>query len=106
MIFIQIFDEIHSLYALSYSLQPIDYENSRMYVLTVEARNEVPLARGIQSPRQSTATVSIRVIDVNESPYFEPNPKLVKLEEGMMPESTLTTFTAQDPDRFMQQSIR
>lgn len=75
-------------------------------MLTVEARNEVPLARGIHSPRQSTATVSIRVIDVNESPYFEPNPKLVKLEEGVLAESTLTTFTAQDPDRYMQQSIR
>jgi len=75
-------------------------------VLTVEARNEVPLARGIHSPRQSTASVSIKVIDVNESPYFEPNPKLIKMEEGMMPESTLTTFTAQDPDRFMQQTIR
>lgn len=86
--------------------QPIDYEISRTYVLTVEARNEVPLARGIHSPRQSTATVSIRVIDLNESPFFEPNPKLIRLEEGMMPESTLTTFTAQDPDRFMQQTIR
>ena len=75
-------------------------------MLTVEARNEVPLARGIHSPRQSTATVSIRVIDVNESPYFEPNPKLIKLEEGMMPESTLTTFTAQDPDRYLMQAIR
>lgn len=75
-------------------------------MLTVEARNEVPLARGIHSPRQSTATVSIRVLDVNESPYFDPNPKLIKLEEGMMPESTLTTFTAQDPDVYMQQSIR
>lgn len=86
--------------------QPIDYEISRMYMLIVEARNEVPLARGIHSPRQSTATVSIKVIDVNESPYFEPNPKLIKLEEGMIPESTLITFTAQDPDRFMQQNIR
>lgn len=77
-----------------------------MYVLTVEARNEVPLARGIHTPRQSTATVSIRVIDVNESPYFEPNPKPIREEEGRMPESIITTFTAQDPDRFMQQSIR
>lgn len=75
-------------------------------MLTVEAKNEVPLARGIHSPRQSTATVSIRVIDVNESPYFEPNPKLIKLEEGVLPKSTLTTFTAQDPDRFMPQTIR
>lgn len=98
---------IHSLYIRSVTVfQPIDFELSRTYVLTVEARNEVPLARGIHSPRQSTASVSIRVIDVNESPYFEPNPKLVRVEEGMMPESTLTTFSAQDPDRFMQQNIR
>lgn len=75
-------------------------------MLTVEATNEVSLARGIQLPRQSTATVSIKVIDVNESPYFDPNPKFIRLEEGMMPESTLTTFSAQDPDRFMQQNIR
>ncbi|TNN30185.1 Cadherin-2 [Liparis tanakae] len=87
-------------------VKPIDYELSRTYVLTVEARNEVPLARGIHSPRQSTASVSIRVVDVNESPYFEPNPKLIKLDEGIMAESTLTTFTAQDPDRYMHQSIR
>uniref|UniRef100_A0A8D3BF54 Cadherin 2 n=1 Tax=Scophthalmus maximus TaxID=52904 RepID=A0A8D3BF54_SCOMX len=83
-------------------VKPIDYEISRTYVLTVEAKNEVPLARGIHSPRQSTATVSIRVIDVNESPYFEPNPKLIKIQEGMMPESILTPFTAQDPDRFIK----
>ncbi|CAB1317425.1 unnamed protein product [Coregonus sp. 'balchen'] len=87
-------------------VKPIDYEISRTYMLTVVAVNEVSLARGIHSPRQSTATVSIRVIDVNESPYFDPNPKLIKLEEGMLAESTLTTFTAQDPDRFMPQSIR
>ncbi|XP_015242385.1 PREDICTED: cadherin-2-like isoform X1 [Cyprinodon variegatus] len=87
-------------------VKPIDYETNRLYLLTVEAKNEVPLARGIHSPRQSTATVSIRVRDVNESPFFDPNPKLIKLEEGLMPESPLTTFTAQDPDRFMQQTIR
>lgn len=79
---------------------------SRTFVLTVVAENEVPLARGIHLPRQSTATVSIKVIDVNESPYFEPNPKLMRMEEGLPAESMLTTFTAQDPDRFMLQTIR
>ncbi|XP_029688259.1 cadherin-2 [Takifugu rubripes] len=86
-------------------VKPIDYETSRTFVLTVEAKNEVPLARGIHYPHLSTATVSIRVMDENESPYFEPNPKLIKLEEGLMPESALTIFTAQDPDRFMRQKI-
>ncbi|XP_030630690.1 cadherin-2 [Chanos chanos] len=87
-------------------VKPIDYEMSRAFVLTVVAVNEVPLAQGIHLPRQSTATVSIQVTDVNESPYFEPNPKLIRLEEGMMADSLLTIFTAQDPDRFMQQTIR
>lgn len=87
-------------------VKPIDFETSRSFVLTVVAVNEAVLERGIHLPRQSTATVSIRVIDVNESPYFDPNPKLIRLDEGMPAESVLTTYTAQDPDRFMQQSIK
>ncbi|TRZ20222.1 hypothetical protein HGM15179_006898 [Zosterops borbonicus] len=85
-------------------VKPIDFETNRMFVLTVAAENQVPLAKGIQHPPQSTATVSITVIDVNESPYFVPNPKLVRQEEGLMAGSMLTTFTAQDPDRYMQQT--
>lgn len=72
----------------------------------VVALNEVPLDKGIRLPRQSTATVSIRVTDVNESPYFQPNPKVLRLQEGMQAESEITVFTAQDPDRFEQQSLR
>ncbi|XP_045063632.1 cadherin-2-like [Coregonus clupeaformis] len=87
-------------------VKPIDYEVSRSFVLTVLAENEVSLARGIHLPRQSTATVSVRITDVNESPEFSPNPKVIKLEEGLLAGSLLTTFTAQDPDRYMQQNIR
>ncbi|XP_057189774.1 cadherin-2 isoform X1 [Triplophysa rosa] len=87
-------------------IKPIDYEVNRAFVLTVVAVNEVPMQRGVHLSRQSTATVSVRVNDVNESPYFEPNPKLLKLQEGPQTESVITTFTAQDPDRFMQQSLR
>ncbi|XP_077390691.1 cadherin-2-like [Festucalex cinctus] len=87
-------------------VKPIDFELSRSYVLNVAAENEVPLARGIHPPRQSTATVSIRILDLNESPEFSPNPKPIKLDEGLAAGSPLTTFTAQDPDRFMRQTIR
>ncbi|KAG9348061.1 hypothetical protein JZ751_004086 [Albula glossodonta] len=87
-------------------VKPIDYEMSRTFQLTVVAENEEPLARGIHLPRQSTATVSIKIIDVNESPEFHPNPKLLRLEEGTPSDSVLTVFSAQDPDRFMQQIIR
>uniref|UniRef100_A0A7N8Y1Z8 Cadherin 2, type 1, N-cadherin (neuronal) n=1 Tax=Mastacembelus armatus TaxID=205130 RepID=A0A7N8Y1Z8_9TELE len=87
-------------------VKPIDFELTRSFMLTVEAENEVPLARGIHLPRQSTATVSVRILDINESPEFSPNPKSIKLEEGLPAGSLLTTFTAQDPDRFMRQTIR
>ncbi|KAM6962571.1 cadherin-2-like [Aplochiton taeniatus] len=87
-------------------VKPMDFEMSRSYVLMVLAENEVPLARGIHLPRQSTASVSVRVVDVNESPEFSPNPKAIKLEEGLPAGSLLTTFTAQDPDRHMRQIIR
>uniref|UniRef100_A0A4W6CB62 Cadherin 2, type 1, N-cadherin (neuronal) n=1 Tax=Lates calcarifer TaxID=8187 RepID=A0A4W6CB62_LATCA len=83
----------------------LDFELTRSFMLTVEAVNEVPLARGIHLPRQSTATVSVRILDINESPEFSPNPKPIKLEEGLPAGSLLTTFTAQDPDRFMRQTM-
>lgn len=87
-------------------LQPIDYELTRVFTLLVEAQNEVPLAHGIHLPRQPTASVSVRVLDVNESPEFSPNPKAIKLEEGLPAGSLLSTFTAQDPDHFMSQTVR
>ncbi|XP_070764586.1 cadherin-2-like [Enoplosus armatus] len=87
-------------------VKPVDFELTRSFMLTVEAENEVPLARGIHLPRQSTATVSVRILDINESPEFSPNPKSIKLEEGLPAGSLLTTFTAQDPDRFMRQTVQ
>uniref|UniRef100_A0A674PLF0 Cadherin 2, type 1, N-cadherin (neuronal) n=1 Tax=Takifugu rubripes TaxID=31033 RepID=A0A674PLF0_TAKRU len=87
-------------------VKPINYEEKRSFMLMVEAQNEVPLARGIHLPRQPTVTVSVRILDVNESPEFSPNPKSIKLEEGLPAGSLLTTFTAQDPDRFMSQNVR
>ncbi|XP_077208657.1 cadherin-2 isoform X3 [Paroedura picta] len=85
-------------------VKPIDFETNRMFVLTVAAENQVPLAKGIQHPPQSTATVSISVIDVNESPYFVPDPKIERKEEGLPAGTILTTFTAQDPDHYMPQT--
>ncbi|AWP11357.1 Hypothetical protein SMAX5B_016353 [Scophthalmus maximus] len=87
-------------------VMPLDFELTRSFMLTVEAENEVPLARGIHLPRQSTATISVRILDINESPAFSPNPQSIKLEEGLPAGSLLTTFTAQDPDYFMRQSVR
>uniref|UniRef100_A0A665UV82 Cadherin 2 n=1 Tax=Echeneis naucrates TaxID=173247 RepID=A0A665UV82_ECHNA len=87
-------------------VKPIDFELTRTFTLTVEAENEVSLVQGIPPHRQSTATVSIQILDTNESPEFSPNPKSIKLEEGLPAGSLLTTFTAQEPDHFKYQIVR
>lgn len=75
-------------------------------MLTVMVSNQAPLASGIQMSFQSTAGVTISVMDVNEAPYFPSNHKLIRLEEGVPAGTVLTTFSAVDPDRFMQQAVR
>ncbi|NXO84020.1 CADH4 protein, partial [Sitta europaea] len=84
----------------------VDYEMNRAFMLTVMVSNQAPLASGIQMSFQSTAGVTISVTDVNEAPYFPTNHKLIRLEEGVPPGTVLTTFSAVDPDRFMQQAVR
>lgn len=76
------------------------------FMLTVVVSNQARLATGIQSSLQSTADVTISVQDVNEAPYFPNNPKHIRFEEGVPAGTSLTTFSASDPDRLkMQQTI-
>ncbi|XP_027810115.1 cadherin-4 isoform X2 [Marmota flaviventris] len=83
-----------------------DYELNRAFMLTVMVSNQAALASGIQMSFQSTAGVTISVTDINEAPYFPSNHKLIRLEEGVPAGTALTTFSAVDPDRFMQQAVR
>uniref|UniRef100_A0A8C7WD24 Cadherin-4 n=1 Tax=Oncorhynchus mykiss TaxID=8022 RepID=A0A8C7WD24_ONCMY len=87
-------------------VKPVDFEQNRAFMLTVVVNNQAPLASGIQSSLQSTSGVTISVVDINEPPYFPTNPKSIRFEEGVPAGTSLTTFSASDPDRFMQQSIR
>lgn len=88
------------------SFQAVDYELNRAFMLTVMVSNQAPLAGGVQMSFQSTAGVTISVMDINEAPYFPSNHKLIRLEEGVPAGTVLTTFSAADPDRFMQQAVR
>ncbi|KAG8131652.1 hypothetical protein E2320_009562, partial [Naja naja] len=81
-------------------VREVDYEMNRAFMLTVMVSNQAPLASGIQ------IRVTISVTDVNEPPYFPTNHKLIRLEEGVPTGTALMTFSAVDPDRFMQQAIR
>ncbi|XP_074144850.1 cadherin-4 isoform X2 [Sminthopsis crassicaudata] len=87
-------------------VKAVDYEMNRAFMLTVMVSNQAPLASGIQMSFQSTAGVTISVMDINEAPYFPSNHKLIRLEEGVPMGTVLTTFSAVDPDRFMQQAVR
>uniref|UniRef100_A0A6Q2XIA7 Cadherin-4 n=1 Tax=Esox lucius TaxID=8010 RepID=A0A6Q2XIA7_ESOLU len=87
-------------------VKPVDFEQNRAFMLTVVVNNQAPLASGIQSSLQSTSGVTISVVDVNEPPFFPSNPKNIRFEEGVPAGTSLTTFSASDPDRFMQQTIR
>ncbi|KAM5305109.1 cadherin-4 isoform 1-T1 [Glossophaga mutica] len=87
-------------------VKAVDYELNRAFMLTVMVANQAPLASGVQMSFQSTAGVTISVMDVNEAPYFPSNHKLIRLEEGVPPGTALTTFSAVDPDRFVQQAVR
>ncbi|KAL3064544.1 hypothetical protein OYC64_000741 [Pagothenia borchgrevinki] len=88
-------------------VKPVDYEMNRAFMLTVVVTNQAHLASGIQSSLQSTAGVTISVQDVNEPPYFPNNPKHIRFEEGVPAGTSLTTFSASDPDRLsMLQTIR
>lgn len=84
----------------------MDYERNGAFMLTVVVSNQVHLASGIPSSLSSTAGVTISVLDVNEAPVFPSNPKVIRFEEGVPADTTLTIFAAQDPDRFIQQSVR
>lgn len=75
-------------------------------MLTVVVTNQAHLASGIPSSLSSTAGVTISVLDVNEAPVFPSNPKVIRFEEGVPADTTLTIFAAQDPDRFIQQTVR
>ncbi|XP_053508395.1 cadherin-4 isoform X3 [Ictalurus furcatus] len=87
-------------------VKPVDYERNGAFMLTVVVSNQAHLASGIPSSLSSTAGVTISVLDVNEAPVFPSNPKVIRFEEGVPADTTLTIFAAQDPDRFIQQTVR
>ncbi|XP_004690495.1 PREDICTED: cadherin-1 [Condylura cristata] len=80
----------------------LDYEAKQKYVLYVTATNEVPF--DVQLPT-STATVTVIVTDVNESPIFIPPQKEVEVPEDLGVGQEITSYTAEDPDRFMNQKL-
>ncbi|XP_027540693.1 B-cadherin-like isoform X2 [Neopelma chrysocephalum] len=81
----------------------LDYEAKQQFVLHVAVANEVPFV--VKLP-MATATVMVTVEDVNEAPVFVPPVQLATVSEDVPPGQTLTSCTAQDPDKAQGQRIK
>lgn len=66
------------------------------------ARNEDEFSGSAAPP----ARVTVNVEDVNEAPIFVPPVKMVEQSEDLVVGQVVATYTAQDPDKYMQQTIR
>ncbi|XP_007938484.1 cadherin-1 [Orycteropus afer afer] len=80
----------------------LDFETKQQYVLYVAVENVAPFVVSLST---STATVTVDVLDVNEAPIFMPPVKTVEVPEDFGVGQEITSYTAQDPDRFMEQKI-
>lgn len=80
----------------------LDFEAKQQYILHVTVRNVAPFEVTLQT---STATVTVDVLDVNEAPIFVPPEKRVEVPEDFGVGQEITSYTAREPDTFMQQRI-
>uniref|UniRef100_A0A8C3YCE9 Cadherin-1 n=1 Tax=Catagonus wagneri TaxID=51154 RepID=A0A8C3YCE9_9CETA len=80
----------------------LDFEAKQQYILYVAVTNVAPFEVTLST---STATVTVDVIDVNEAPIFMPPQKRVEVPEDFGMGLEITSYTARDPDTFMEQRI-
>nr|XP_004666012.2 cadherin-15 [Jaculus jaculus] len=86
-------------------VKPLDYESRQQYELRVSVQNEAPLHAAAPRAQRSQARVSVWVQDTNEAPVFPENPLRTSLAEGAPPGTSVTTFSARDPDTQQLQRI-
>ncbi|XP_068848662.1 cadherin-1 isoform X2 [Capricornis sumatraensis] len=80
----------------------LDFEAKQQYILYVAVTNVAPFEVTLPT---STATVTVDVIDVNEAPIFVPPQKKVEVPEDFGVGLEITSYTAREPDTFMEQKI-
>uniref|UniRef100_A0A2K6SVK2 Cadherin-1 n=1 Tax=Saimiri boliviensis boliviensis TaxID=39432 RepID=A0A2K6SVK2_SAIBB len=80
----------------------LDFEAKQQYILHVAVTNVAPFEVSLTT---STATVIVDVVDVNEAPIFVPLEKKVTVSEDFGVGQEITSYTAREPDKFMEQKI-
>nr|XP_035965048.1 cadherin-1 isoform X2 [Halichoerus grypus] len=89
-------------YGILKTAKGLDFEAKQQYILYVTVVNVAPFEVILST---STATVTVDVEDVNEAPVFVPCPKTVEIPEDFGVGLEITSYTATDPDSFMEQRI-
>ncbi|KAM4722171.1 cadherin-1-like [Rhinophrynus dorsalis] len=80
----------------------LDFEVKKEYVLLITATNKANFSVPLTT---STATLNVRVTDVNEAPIFVPPVKEVSVSEDLPSGQEVASYTAQDPDKAQNQRI-
>lgn len=80
----------------------LDFEKNNKHTLLVAVENEVPFATALPT---ATATIVVKVQDVNEAPIFDPLTKLVSKPEDLAVDSDVVQYTASDPDTARKQNV-
>ncbi|XP_032086333.1 cadherin-1-like [Thamnophis elegans] len=81
----------------------LDYEAKKQYILHVIVVNEAEFSVQLST---STATVIVNVSDKNEPPVFLPTELKVSQPEDLPIGHSIAEYPAQDPDKFMDQTLR
>ncbi|KAM4618194.1 cadherin-13 [Polymixia lowei] len=87
-------------------VKPLDYEATPVHMLLIKVENEDPLVPDVGYGPSSTATVDVRVLDINEGPIFFPDPLTVTWMENIPVGSFVASLNATDPDIQQKHSIR
>ncbi|XP_078071770.1 desmocollin-3-like [Mustelus asterias] len=81
---------------LLYVVKPLNAEAESTIPLEIVAENEIPLIGS--SASRKTASVVIKVQDVDEGPEFEPRVKQLWIKENVPTGTVLGSYTARDPE--------
>ncbi|XP_061678491.1 cadherin-13 [Syngnathoides biaculeatus] len=87
-------------------VKPLDYEGTAFHKIFIKVENEDPLVPDVGYGDSSTATVQVKVLDINEGPVFFPDPLIVTRMENIPVESFVASLNATDPDRLQLQNVR